>query len=430
MKKVLLIAFCFSILKLNAQVEIKVMQYNLLYYGLNVYECNSSNNGINNKTNYLKTIINSEKPDIFCVNEIHANNDTQNYLLWNVFTNSGYSSFARATTTGPSNFAGNQVYYDAHKFYLYAQSSVYANPAQFDIYRFYYRSPDLLNGDTVKLTCIVGHLKAGNTPDDEATRAVATQNLMSTLEAYYPVGNYLLMGDFNLYSSSEQSYQNLINYTNSDYKFKDPINSAGSWNSNSNYENIHTQSTHYSNASNPCPSSGGMDDRFDFILCSNSLMNQSNKIHYVTYSYKTVGNDGNHYNNSINDGTNNSVSASVLDALYNNSDHLPVSLKLSINQNPVDIEPITQKYLDIKIQNPVKEYLNVTIYVNDVFNSDNFNVEIYNLLGQKVYQNSIEKQINEINYQIPVLDLNSGLYILRIYDNQNNFYQDKFIKLN
>ena len=45
---------------------------------------------------------------------------------------------------------------------------------------------------------------------------------------------------------------------------------------------------------------------------------------YVEGTYWAVGNDGNHFNDAINDGNNNSVSEEIADALHDASDHLPV----------------------------------------------------------------------------------------------------------
>jgi hypothetical protein len=45
---------------------------------------------------------------------------------------------------------------------------------------------------------------------------------------------------------------------------------------------------------------------------------------YLSGSLRPIGNDGLHFNSSITSGTNNSVPATVLTALYELSDHLPV----------------------------------------------------------------------------------------------------------
>ncbi|MCK4339306.1 MAG: T9SS type A sorting domain-containing protein, partial [Candidatus Cloacimonetes bacterium] len=68
---------------------------------------------------------------------------------------------------------------------------------------------------------------------------------------------------------------------------------------------------------------GGLDDRFDFIFTSYEINNDSG-IEYIDSSLTYFGNDGNHFNQSVNYSTNSAVPDSVADALYYASDHLPV----------------------------------------------------------------------------------------------------------
>jgi exonuclease III len=423
MKKILFSIFCLISLNISAQDTIKIMQYNLLYYG-DYWACPEEINDISAKTEYLKTIISYVRPDIFTVNEIDDEATDHTFLLNNVFLLNGFPNYSKGTTS-----TGNQIFYNNDKFTFYDRDYVDSYPSDIDIFKFHYNSPD---AEVVDLYCAVAHLKAGNEAGDLTERVNSTNNLMAWIYAYYGAKNILFMGDFNLYTADEVAYQNVINYSDINTRFYDPINMPGDWNNNYSYRYIHTQSTHL-NAdpiTGACPSLGGMDDRFDFILISNNIKNNLNKISYKTGTYKAVGQDGNHYNNNINSGSNTSVPANVLNALFYNSDHLPVYLELIIDQTPtVNIEEISTKSLDIKIQNPVSDYLNFTIYINDILTSDNFKIEVYNLLGNKVFDGNIEKQQNVIEYEIPVSDFQSGLYILRIYDDKNYFYQEKFIKI-
>lgn len=66
-----------------------------------------------------------------------------------------------------------------------------------------------------------------------------------------------------------------------------------------------------------------MDDRFDLILFSKAIQ-QPGDITYVANSCIPFGNDGNHYNDSINKQPNTAVDIAVANALHNASDHLPV----------------------------------------------------------------------------------------------------------
>ena len=53
---------------------------------------------------------------------------------------------------------------------------------------------------------------------------------------------------------------------------------------------------------------GGMDDRFDFIFVSEDLISGEDGVMYLENSYLAEGQDGNHFNQSVNDGLNSSVS--------------------------------------------------------------------------------------------------------------------------
>ena len=50
--------------------------------------------------------------------------------------------------------------------------------------------------------------------------------------------------------------------------------------------------------------SGGLDDRFDFILYSDDVLNGTNGVNYIPNSCKSIGNDGNHFNIAIIDPSN------------------------------------------------------------------------------------------------------------------------------
>ena len=102
----------------------------------------------------------------------------------------------------------------------------------------------------------------------------------------------------------------------------DPIDRIGNWHNNSSFSDVHTQSprtTSFGGGAN-----GGMDDRFDWLFVSESILNNQSRMVYIDDSYTAFGNDGNHFNDAINSGNNFSVSEQIADALHDASDHLPV----------------------------------------------------------------------------------------------------------
>lgn len=335
--------FLISILLISfyakAQDTLKVMHYNLLYYGKNTSYCTSSNNSIDAKNGNLKTIIKYIRPDIFSVNELDGNSsypitDDATYLLNNALNVDGINYYSR--TPFPQVYLANTIFYNTQKLKLKNHTPISFNISSdkaFNAYTFYYNAPDLaITNDSAFVTCIVAHFKAGSYSEDVQERVVEAGIVMDYLTNLGVAGNYLFMGDLNLYTSSEGAFQKLINPSNTLYKFYDPANQIGDWNNNYDYRFVHTQSTH---VSGDCHSGGGMDDRFDFILASDYIMNGTQKVAFVPGSYKAIGQDGNAFNSSINISTNTSVPSTVAQALYNMSDHLPVYLELKVDQTSV-----------------------------------------------------------------------------------------------
>lgn len=174
------------------------------------------------------------------------------------------------------------------------------------------------------------HFKAGTA--DTATRHMECSNLRTTLnnQVTTVVGtNFLLGGDTNFYGDWESGYQRLTeSQADNDGRCLDLYSMPGTWNQFA-YRTVHTQ----------CPclsgcganfSGGGMDDRFDMILQSASLRDGAG-LDLLTTTYKAYGNDGQHYNDSIDGGGfNTAVPLSVATALRNAADHIPVVLDLQL----------------------------------------------------------------------------------------------------
>ncbi|MCD4665582.1 MAG: hypothetical protein K8R68_09950, partial [Bacteroidales bacterium] len=331
MKKLLLCFFLLSNLVLYSQDTLKIMHYNLLNYGNFWGGCTTSNNNVDDKNNYLKTIINYVKPDIFTVNEISSTVSFQEYLMYGALNVDGINYYQMGDPSNQANSSIiNQIYYNSEKISMHSNVGIYTYPRDIDIFKLYY-NPVNKNptGDTVFLYCVVAHLKAGQ--GYETARANATGELMNYLSNSSASGNYLFMGDFNIYTGSEQAFQNLLFHPNQEIRFYDPLNQIGPWHENDYYPSVLTQSTQ---VSGDCPSGGGLDDRFDFILASDEIINGTNQIIYIPGSYWALGQDGLHFNNALLDSpTNTSVPIGVLNSLFHMSDHLPVVMELKIDNN-------------------------------------------------------------------------------------------------
>lgn len=412
MKKItLLSSLLFFFLQLKSQDTLTVMVYNLLTYG------SSGNSSLSPsvKNPNLKTIINQIIPDIFGVNEVANNSLYCDNILVNVLNQDGRNYYKRASYSNQTNSTlVNMLFYNSNKVELSNQYFINGGIRDMMLYKLYYKTPNPIVDTTFLYVCLV-HLKAGNTSSDVSSRSNETQAIMNYLNNMNLPSNtnLMIMGDMNLYTSSEAAYQNLTTHTNTTIRFFDPINRPGGWSNDSNFKDIHTQSTRI-NLEADGGLGGGLDDRFDHILMNQNLINGNNNIKYVQNSYKAFGNDGNRFNGAINT-SNTSVSQAVANALYSMSDHLPVIAKLSVNSLTSNVTSyvnenqwiITPNF--ISISNP------------NILNGE---LKIYDILGNEIYHRIIQ---NEIPFQLDINHLPEGIYTVQF--NHSGFIEYKrFIK--
>ncbi len=425
MKKILVPFLLSFTLIAHSQDTLKIMHYNLLNYGNYTAYCTSGNNNHENKDGWINTIISHELPDIFTVNEISNFEFYQNRILNSVLNTDGRTWYRRGTI---SNLAGSEIvnmfYYNSDKLILKSYEVVQSSTRDIDLFTLYCKTPGLEQGDTVYLNCIVAHLKAGNSGSDATLRAEMTSNAISYLNSYKNAGNYLMMGDFNTYTSSETCYQNLISISAGDFRFFDPVNKPGNWNNSSSFATWHTQSV--TKSSNGCQASGGMDDRFDHIMATAQIINGSKGLKYIQDSYHAVGQDGKHFNKSITDSpVNTSVPADVLAALFNNSDHLPVRLDLILTTTaPGGIsEQSVFRNAGIYMVNQGLARLFITTEAET-----QATVSMISITGQllKTEIRQVSRGRNELN--IDISGLTKGVYVIRLTDSAGQTASIKLVK--
>lgn len=159
--------------------------------------------------------------------------------------------------------------------------------------------------DTADFHVFNVHLNASSA----STRQTEANGIRAELNALGNNENYFVIGDLNIDRSTESSYQILTGAGSG--QVLDPINAPGNWHNNSSFKSLHTQ--------NPA---GPMDDRFDFQLANDDIL-ASGGLEYIPGSYRAFGNNGSHnFDQAITTGS--GASSSVLSALANASDHLPV----------------------------------------------------------------------------------------------------------
>ena len=409
---------------------IRQMQYNLLYYTAgneSPDDCTDANNNLDQKDAAFKIIVKEVMPDILCVNEIGKTDVYANRILNNVLNTDGihYYGTLPAYSISGNRSIGNRLFYDTRKFALKESAYVttYYGGTVINLYKMYYKSQSLAQGDTAFITFIIWHLAAGSSDYNETTRAQQSRTLTNYMESAPSVlaNNFVLSGDFNVYTSSEEAYDNLVNNPNYLVRFHDPIGRSGSWNNNSQFADIFTQSTHTGAAD--CASNGGMDDRFDFILVSNKVKNGTDKVKCLPETYHAFGQDGRRFNGSIVSPANTAVSEQVAQALYTMSDHLPVVMDYTISQTLAVHDAVAE--LPVSIVNPVSNMLEVT---TNLLTPDHLTFEILTIDGKRLHQKTVTLPASpqHLTFDFPY---NPAIYLLKITDGKGNTTVRKLVKM-
>ncbi len=274
---------------------------------------------------HYKTVLNALQPDVLVVQEMQGGFGNVDFFLNQVLNApDGPGGYQVATFTdgfGTDNalyyrtstvvFAGNQDHTDLN-----------TPLRQIDRWLI---GPATYTSAASKMYVYSGHLKAGSSQSDINQRGLEASIARNDANQFGPGTRLVYLGDFNLQGSFEAAWANFTgSQLDNDGRAVDPIGMPGSWSNNSSFAGIHTQSPHNNNSGAPPGGiSGGMDDRFDFILISN-ILNSTNGLSYVSGSYHAFGNDGLHFNQDINDPPTIPEGSAMADALHSASDHLPV----------------------------------------------------------------------------------------------------------
>ncbi|HIP35390.1 MAG TPA: hypothetical protein EYG85_00880 [Crocinitomix sp.] len=285
----------------------------------------------------FRTVVQYIKPDIILCNEMISDVGATT-LLNNALNAYGINYFAKATfVNGPDS--DNIMYYNTNKVNLATQTQITTALRDISYYQVSWLN---VSGGTSTLDLYSLHLKASTGATNENKRLLECQNLRTHMDGGLPVqSNIIVGGDFNFYGAgTEPAWNELTN--NGVQRLIDPIDRVGNWTNNSTFSDVHTQSTRSTTfPGGSGGSTGGVDDRFDFLLVNNYVINGGAGVRYIPNTYDVVGNDGNKFNVSILENLpNTDVPDSVRDALFGMSDHLPVVLQIQIDRDII-ILPIS-----------------------------------------------------------------------------------------
>ena len=297
---------------------------------------------------FYQNVIKGLNPDILIVQEMGGRADMYQFL--NKVMNIAYPGKYAAGPFIDGPDSDNAIFYNKSQFTFISHRTIKTPFRDISEYVMRYR---IGYGFGVTFRIYSVNLKEGATAADRAQRAIEAAILRENLNQLPPKSLFLICGSLNVYSSSERAFMELTESQNdNDGRAVDPTKKTGIWHDNAIFAKFHTQSTRMISFGGG--DSGGMADRSDFILVSNTLdngfwritvsgkdgqpsdMTNSFSADSKTIStsmgfrpigimnHKVYGNDGNHFKNAINALPNTVVSPVIANSLYRASDHLPV----------------------------------------------------------------------------------------------------------
>lgn len=240
-------------------------------------------------------------------------------------------TMATFTDQNDSSWGGAQA-----MFYLSTQFKEHT-PSHEDIFTNAGRHADrwglyLLGYDELLIYVYSMHLKAGSGSANEETRRDGAENVRDDIATLPPNSRIIVAGDMNFYSPNDDAY-NWFTETDPDGngvddlgQLIDPLGTGSSWGGVSNAWK-HTQSPLLNQSGGL--TGGGLDDRFDFQFVNETLLD-GDGVSLIDGTYRSLGNDGQHYNIAINTGNNiyfpgDTDRGNILaDQLVLASDHIPV----------------------------------------------------------------------------------------------------------
>lgn len=370
---------------LSQQDTVRVCTYNIL---------NFPGNNANARKPFFRTITKTMKADVLVVQEMQSQTGVNFFA--NQVLNGQYHSVA--FHDGPDT--DNALFYRTTDFSFL--SAHYFSTNLRDIADYVLRHN--LSGEELHIYSL--HLKASQGSTNEQERLAEVGILKNHLLSLPQETNYIVLGDFNIYTSLESAFQHLT----ADGTCLDPINASGNWHNNSSFSAIHTQSPRLDSFGGG--SSGGLDDRFDMMLISDDLLDN-----VISTTYHAYGNDGFHFNQSVNSGVNYAVPDSVANALYYASDHLPVvcdfvfSVPTALGDKSHQAAEKPQLFQNFP--NPFNPSTTIRIYIPA---GQKVSVKVYDLLGQKVgsvFNGYIAAGFHQFTWR-PEASLASGVYFLKL----------------
>ena len=403
MKKIITTLICCISLVRYSQETLNTMFYNVFKF---------PNSLPHNRQLILRDILDEYQPDLLMICELATENAAD--LILNTSLQNQTDPYARANfisdLTNPSDPLQNMVYFNTRKLTLVNQQTLPTVYRNIDHYSF---ELNVESNDPIYLEVFVAHLKSSTGPANRQMRFDMVEVVTNELQNFtQPNTHVLFAGDFNFYNSTEIGYQQILNPANA-IKLIDPVNAPGSWQNNAAFSHLHTQSTRVSNlgfgGGANSGAGGGLDDRFDFIMMSENF-NSSSRFSYVNGSYQAYGNNGGCLDKDVKDPScTGTYSLTLRNNLYDMSDHLPVVMQFSINENLALKTTDKKALMWFMSSNVIIDELIIGLSSEAISTTNT--LTIYNVLGQRVKTININ---NDSTIHIATSELKSGIYFIKI----------------
>lgn len=377
-----------------AQDTVKIMSYNFL-----------NHNTDTSRNVYFRTVLQNSNPDILVAGEIISQTAVNN-IKDRILNSLGFGTFAAGIFIDGFD-TDNAVFFKTSKFAFISNTPIHTELRDINEFKLVH----LTTLDTIRIYAL--HLKAGNTTPDAQQRGREVDSLRKVTNALPDNSNFMVCGDFNLYGSAEVAYIKLLQVVSGNQgHFLDMLNLTGTWN-NSAYAMYHTQSPRVRQFGGGA--TGGMDDRFDLLLYS-SAVNTDGGVTIVPGSLVAYGNDGLHFNDSINKPPNIAVGQVIADALHNASDHIPVFALFKF-QSPIGIQPVSNQIpkvfmLSQNFPNPFNPSTKIKFSIPE---GGYTKLSVHDITGREIAV-PVKENLGRGEYEIlfDAARLPSGIYLYRI----------------
>jgi len=327
------LAFLLALLSHAAPAQaLRVMDYNILNY--------PGSSGPTRDPLY-RTILAPLSPDVLATEEMTSAAGCTEFV--NSLNTMEPGQWAVAPFLD-GNDTDSGLFYKPSKVQFLGQWGFYPNPAnQLRLVHVYRLKPVGYSSDAAEFRIYSLHLKASM--GFEAQRLAEATGLRDSMNAMPPGTHAFIAGDFNFYTGSEPGFLKLIeSQVNNIGQVYDPLGYQNiQWQDNVTLISAWTQSPCKTGDTGCAPgaATGGLDDRFDLILPTNPWQDGAG-LELIPGTYISVGNDGQHHNNSIQDPPTIPEGAAYASALHAASDHLPVRVDIrlpaliTVSSSPID----------------------------------------------------------------------------------------------